>query len=119
MSNIYQEEIIDRSRHPRFSGALTEKTHQGEGVNATCGDEIRWEIEASNGIITKAHHICRACAICVASADIFAEQITGTSFEDAKTASREEHIERLGIPLSPVRLKCALLPLETFSLIDL
>ena len=119
MSNIYQEEIIDRSRHPRFAGELIEKTHQGEGVNATCGDEIRWEVEVSDGIITKAHHICRACAICVASADIFAELITGKPFEEAKKANREEHIDRLGIPLSPVRLKCALLPLETLSLIDL
>jgi nitrogen fixation NifU-like protein len=115
MIDLYQAQILDRSKEPRFRGSLDHKTHSAEGANLSCGDEIVWEAEVRDGIMTTLRHNGRACSICTASADLLAESLTGKPLSEVQSWTTENVTEALGIPLSPTRLKCALLPLEALK----
>ena len=38
LRELYQEVILDHSRHPRHFGVLEHATHKAEGYNPLCGD---------------------------------------------------------------------------------
>ncbi|MCC2631375.1 MAG: system FeS assembly protein NifU family [Patescibacteria group bacterium] len=115
MFDMVQELIFDRYKHPLHSGSVEGANLIGEGANPVCGDEIRIEARIENGIITEMKHACRACAICTASADLLIEEWLGKSLEEARSFTTGAVTELVGIPLSPLRIKCALLPLETLK----
>jgi len=115
MFSLEQQEIFDRYKHPQFAGSFEDADLIAEGINQSCGDEVKIFLKLDDKKITKARHICRACAICTASTDFLLEKLEGESIEVIDTISVEEITERVGIPLSPIRLKCALLPLEALK----
>ena len=41
LRELYQEVILDHSRHPHHFGALAAATHHGEGYNPLCGDRVK------------------------------------------------------------------------------
>ena len=41
LRELYQEVILDHSRHPRHFGVLAGATHTGEGYNPLCGDRVK------------------------------------------------------------------------------
>jgi nitrogen fixation NifU-like protein len=53
----------------------------------------------------------RGCAISQASASLLTSRVKGQSLDDIKKLERDDVVKMLGIPISPVRLKCALLSL--------
>lgn len=115
MSDLYQSQILDRARHPHYQGEVADATHFAEGANLSCGDELTWQARVENDIIITIHHQTRACAVCTASADLLAEQLENKPLNDIQNWTTEKVQELLGIPLSPIRLKCALLPLEALK----
>ena len=118
MLDIYQQQIIDRSQHPQFRGVVANATHTATGANLSCGDEIRFEARIEAGSIQEIKHQGRACAVCTASADLLAEHLTDKPLSVIQETKKEGIPAMLGIPLSPVRLKCALLPLETLKSLE-
>jgi nitrogen fixation NifU-like protein len=114
-----QEEIFDRYKHPKFAGQLSASDYQKDGSNQSCGDEVHWELklDPSGKIIEKLRHQSRACAICTVSADILAEKLQGKSIQEIGEFKLANLQEELGIQLSPARLKCLALPLETLQAI--
>jgi nitrogen fixation NifU-like protein len=115
MLDIYQAQILDRSKNPRFKGTVEGATHKAEGANLSCGDEVSWQLKINDEKITTIRHYGRSCAVCTASADLLAEELENKSVEEIQQWNSERIQELLGIPLSPIRLKCALLPLETLK----
>ena len=53
----------------------------------------------------------RGCAISQAATSMLTEIVKGRTAEEVATLPRDELLEEIGIPLTPVRLKCALLGL--------
>ena len=45
LRELYQEVILDHSRHPRRFGTLAHATHEGEGYNPLCGDKVKVYLE--------------------------------------------------------------------------
>lgn len=116
MFDLYQQQILDRYKNPHHKGHIETFTHQADGANYVCGDEIHWEISLDEqGSVTGLKHDTRACAICTASADLLADQFLNQPAQKIPATTAEAVTELLGIPLSPTRLKCALLPLETLK----
>jgi nitrogen fixation NifU-like protein len=113
-ANLYQEQILDRYHHPRHQGII-EDAAKHEGANRTCGDEITIYLRTDAGVITDLRFESRACAICTASADLLADRLISQPETEIAQITPKEVQKMLGIPLSPIRLKCALLPLETLK----
>jgi nitrogen fixation protein NifU and related proteins len=108
--DMYQEVILQHYRAPRNFGPLEGADRVGEEFNPLCGDHItlRLKVDPSTQKIQEVRFQGDGCAISVASTSMLTEKLAGLSLEDAGHVSRDDVLQSLGIPLSPVRVKCAL-----------
>ena len=113
MSSIYQDIILDHYRNPRHHGTLDHPTHQAKALNASCGDKLQMDIIIKNDIIEEVRFSGVGCAISQASASLLCEAITRKSVREALAMEPKSVLELLGVTLSPSRIKCGLLSLET------
>ncbi len=108
--DMYQEVILQHYRSPRNFGPLEGADRVGEESNPLCGDHItlRLKVDPTSQKIQEVRFQGDGCAISVASTSMLTEKISGLTLEDAGHLSPEDVLKFLGIPLSPVRVKCAL-----------
>jgi nitrogen fixation protein NifU and related proteins len=108
--DMYQEVILQHYRAPHNFGPLDGADRVGEESNPLCGDHItvRLKVAPESHKIDAVRFQGDGCAISVASASMLTEKLAGLSLEEAGRISQDEVIKSLGIPLSPVRVKCAL-----------
>lgn len=113
---MYQEQILDHYKRPRNKGVLDAPTHEARASNPLCGDEIALYLRVdSSNRIADIRFQGQGCAISQASASMLTEGVRGRTLDEARTLSRDEVLRRLGIPLSAVRMKCALLSLHVLQ----
>ncbi len=113
MDDFYREIILDHYKNPAQKGRLEDSNYAFEDENPLCGDFIHIDIKTNDqGIITDAKFDGHGCAISMASADMLLESLIGKTIDEAKKLTKQDILSMLGIELSPVRLKCALLPLK-------
>jgi nitrogen fixation NifU-like protein len=115
MSDIYQETILDHYRNPRNHGTLDHPTHQARALNASCGDKLQMDIRVKNGIIDDVRFSGTGCAISQASASLLTEAVLKKEVREALTLEPQDILKLLGVTLSPSRIKCGLLSLETLK----
>lgn len=130
LDELYREVILDHHRRPRGRRPLPRPDVVAEGVNPSCGDEVRLELELEGDRIVDAAVLGRGCAVSTASGSILAEMVRGLTLEEARRLAgafkRVMHggevpsevdlgdLEALtGVRKFPVRIKCALLPWVT------
>jgi nitrogen fixation protein NifU and related proteins len=108
--DMYQEVILQHYRAPRNFGPLEDADRVGEESNPLCGDHItvRLKVDPASQTIREVRFQGDGCAISVASASMLTEKLAGLSLQDAGRLTQEDVLKSLGIPLSPVRVKCAL-----------
>ena len=109
---MYKEHILEHYKHPHNFGELKGATHAHHEHNPLCGDDITVYTIIKNGKIAEVKFTGHGCAISMASASLVTDKIKGMSAEKAGKLKKEDVLGMLAIPISPVRLKCALLPLE-------
>ena len=115
---LYREVILDHYKNPRGHGLLDDPDAQAEGQNPLCGDEISIYVafDPDGDTIDEVKFSGRGCAISQAATSMLTEMVRGRSATEVATLPRDELLEEIGIPLTPVRLKCALLGLSTLKL---
>jgi nitrogen fixation protein NifU and related proteins len=108
--DMYQEIILQHYRAPRNFGTLPEATRTGEESNPLCGDHIRFDlkIDSSTMMVDDVKFSGDGCAISVASASLLTQRVKGKPIAEVEALTREDVFKLIGIPLSPVRVKCAL-----------
>ena len=113
MDELYRDVILDHYKNPRGHGEMQEPDAQADGLNPLCGDEVSIFVSfAEDGdTIEEVKFQGRGCAISQASTSMLTEMVQGRSAVAVAAMNREELLEEVGIPLTPVRLKCALLGL--------
>jgi nitrogen fixation NifU-like protein len=111
--SIYQEHILDHYHNPRRYGILNQPTHSSDTKNISCGDSLHMDICVSNDTIQNIGWTGQGCAISQASASMLAEYAKGKTIMGIKSLAPKDLLKLLGLELSPNRLKCALLSLET------
>jgi nitrogen fixation protein NifU and related proteins len=109
MDDFYRENILDHYKNPRNSGHLDHPTATAEGVNPLCGDELSVELEITDDVVQDVRFNGRGCAISQAAASMISDVAKGKTVAEVRSLGSEDVLEELGIPLSPIRLKCALL----------
>ena len=111
MQEIYKENILDHFKHPRNFGKLAGAHAGAKEVNTICGDEVNVELKVKVGEITDIKFHGQGCAISQAAASILTEEVKGKKLEEVQRMEKDDILKMLGIPISPARLKCALLAL--------
>jgi nitrogen fixation protein NifU and related proteins len=110
---MYQEHILDHYKNPHNFGHLDKATHRLRGNNPLCGDDLTLEFVIKNEVIEAVKFEGVGCAISMASASLLTDRLKGMKVAEAMQLRKEDILEMLQIPIGPVRLKCALLSLET------
>ena len=109
---IYRENILDHYTHPRNFGKLEKFDAEHREFNPLCGDEATVQIKVENNIIKDIKFHGKGCAISMAASSLLLSELKGKKIENIKNLSKEFVFDLLSIPISPVRVKCALLCLE-------
>ena len=114
---LYRELILDHYKNPRNHGLLEQADASAEGMNPLCGDEITVSVRlGQNDVIEDVGFEGRGCAISQAATSMLTDLVKGKTVEEVGMMPKEELLEELGIPLTPVRLKCAILGLGVLKL---
>ena len=114
---LYREVILDHYKNPRSHGLLEPADASAEGQNPLCGDEITVSVRFGEGDTIEAIGFeGRGCAISQAATSMLTELVRGRSAQEVAEMPKDELLEEIGIPLTPVRLKCAILGLGVLKL---
>lgn len=109
---MYRDEILDLYRNPRNEGEL-DTGISSEGENPSCGDSTEIFVEIEDGEVIDVKHRTEGCAVSTAAISIVTDEIKGMNVGEVKALNRDWMLEKLGIEVSPMRIKCALLGLKT------
>ena len=111
--DLYREIILDHYKNPRGHGVMEGPDAAAEGQNPLCGDEVSIYVrfEPDGETIDDVKFSGRGCAISQAATSMLTEMVKGRSAGEIASLPKEELLDEVGIPLTPVRLKCALLGL--------
>ena len=135
LRELYQEVILDHSRHPRHYGTLDHASHKAEGYNPLCGDKVTVYLKLdADGRVGDIKFEGKGCAISQASASMMTDMLKGRTGEEADKLMQgflhlvkgedasdlpEDDRERLevmgGISEFPMRVKCATLAWHTYK----
>jgi nitrogen fixation protein NifU and related proteins len=110
---LYREVILDHYKNPRGHGVIESADAAAEGQNPLCGDEVAIYVALGEDgeTIDEIKFSGRGCAISQAATSMLTEMVQGRKATEIALMPRDELLEEIGIPLTPIRLKCALLGL--------
>ena len=110
---LYREIILDHYKNPRGHGVIEGADASAEGQNPLCGDEVSIYVsfEPDGDTIEDVKFSGRGCAISQAATSMLMEMVKGRSATEVASLSKDQLLDEVGIPLTPIRLKCALLGL--------
>lgn len=133
LDGLYRELILDHFKNPRNHGDLPDADIEVEGVNPLCGDQIHLTLKLENDKIQDIHFSGKGCSISQSSASMMTEALKGKPLsatdglvagfkrmmlEKGAAEDLPEDLEDLasleGVKKYPVRIKCAVLPWNTF-----
>jgi nitrogen fixation protein NifU and related proteins len=135
LRELYQDVILDHSRHPRHFGTMEHATHMGEGFNPLCGDRVKLYLQVGpDNRIADIKFEGRGCAISQASASLMTDMLIGRTIEEAEKLmggflhlvkgedardlaadDREKLDVMAGVSAFPMRVKCATLAWHTMK----
>ena len=116
MDDLYRDEILEHYREPHNFGTLPAPDAVHEGHNPLCGDRITMMLAVDeDGTISDVAFNGRGCAISQASASMLTDEVRGRPLAEVEAMTNQDILDLLGIEISPARLKCALLSLETMQ----
>ena len=114
---LYRELILDHYKNPRNHGLLDPADAHAEGQNPLCGDELAVTVRfGDDDVIEEVGFDGRGCAISQAATSMLSDLVKGRTAEQVAAMPSQELLDELGIPLTPVRLKCAILGLGVLKL---
>jgi nitrogen fixation NifU-like protein len=114
-NSIYREIILEHYKNPANRGTLDPADFTYQDVNPLCGDEIRIDVRVQDDHVSEIRFSGRGCAVSQASASILTEMVEGKSLAEVRAIGRDELLEEIGIPVSPARMKCAMLGLKVLK----
>lgn len=132
LRELYQEVILDHSKHPRNFRELENPSHDSKGHNPLCGDRLSLYLMVENDVIRDVSFKGAGCAISTASASMMTEALKGKTTKEAdalfesfhdvvtgKEGADEDALGKLavfaGVRDYPVRVKCATLAWHTLK----
>ena len=137
LRELYQEIILDHSRHPHNSGEIENASGTAQGNNPLCGDRITVYVTLDGETVKDVGFDGKGCAISTASASMMTELLKGKTraeaealfakFHDLVTGQdvapgdgvADDEFDKLmvlsGVSQFPMRVKCATLAWHTLN----
>ena len=136
VASLYNEQFMDHVAHPDYKYELEGATHEHDGINPSCGDELHLAVRmGADGRIAEAAYTGHGCAVSMASADMMSDLMVGKTPQEAialcdlfkgMITGDEKDVDLLEEKLDeaamlkdvshmPARVKCAELAWRTLS----
>lgn len=133
LKSLYRDTLLRHSREPKNKGIIENADASFELKNPLCGDIITLYLNVDQKQIAQARFEAQCCSICMASASMMTEKVTGSELqremdfadslikmlgnpEHSLTLSDHEEIQSLaGVKSFPSRIRCATLPWEALK----
>ena len=131
VDDLYQEIIMDHSKHPRNCHFMGDANRHAEGFNPLCGDKLKLYLRVEGGIVKDVSFEGSGCAISTASASLMTESLKGKTKEEAMKLLDNFHdllttdspvsqelgklVVFCGVKDYPARVKCATLAWHTLK----
>ena len=105
------EQFLVNADFPYRRGRLAAPSLTGHARNPYCGDLVRLDLSLDeSGCVREARHDGHGCLISRTAASLLCGEIEGKSLTELRAMPPEAMLELLGLPLTPLRRVCALLP---------
>lgn len=117
MNDMYRDHLLDHYENPRKQGSLNAPTGTHEDCNPLCGDCLRIDVQVSQDghTLTDAVFSGQGCIVSQAAASMLLEDVVGKDVETVRNLPPEYLLALVGAPLTPARVKCALLSLKVLK----
>jgi len=114
--SLYREEILEHYKRPHNWGPMEDPDLEFSDNNPLCGDELTVMLRVGDdGTVEDVRFEGHGCAISQAAASMISDVVKGKTVAEVAALGREDVLEELGIPLTPIRLKCALLSVNVLK----
>lgn len=111
---MYNQTILEHAKYPQNMRSMENPTIKQSGANPLCGDSLELYLKLDQGVVREVSFTGEGCAVSKAAASVLSEALPGKSKEDIEKMTTEDMLVLLGgATLSPARIKCAILALET------
>ncbi len=128
---LYQQVILDHNQNPRHFHSMDNATHEADGHNPLCGDQIKVYLFVKDNLIKDISFEGSGCAISKASSSLMTTTLIGKTTDEA-TKLFEEYQTLIttgkgdsnilgklavmsGVHKFPARVKCAILSWHTLK----
>lgn len=106
---IYTELILEHNKNPSNFGRLEDADSHSRDLNPSCGDVIEIFLKFNDKKLSDVKFDGKGCAVSQASASMLTEAIKEKTVEELIDFNKDDMLNLLGISLTPLRRKCALL----------
>jgi nitrogen fixation protein NifU and related proteins len=113
--SAYREMIIEHYKNPMNHFKMVNPSIEVYDSNPVCGDEVTVYLRIKDNKIEEISFQGNGCAISQAATSILTDELVGLTLDEVNEFGQEKIRELLGVPLSPVRLKCALLGIKVIQ----
>jgi nitrogen fixation NifU-like protein len=135
LRELYQEVILDHSKHPHNFREMAEANRRADGHNPLCGDRATVFLRVEGDVVRDVSFKGSGCSISTASASMMTDALRGRTLAEAealferfhelvtadpsRAATASAELGKLGVFAGvhefPVRVKCASLPWHTMK----
>jgi nitrogen fixation NifU-like protein len=113
---MYQDNIMDHYESPSHRGTLEHPTFEIRDLNPLCGDEVRIQARLDDeSRLVAVRFEGKGCVISLAAASMLMEEVEGKTLDEVKKMGRQGMLDLLGVPLTMMRVKCAMLALRALE----
>src|SRR6516165_11087634 len=100
LRELYQELILEHSKHPRNYRELADASRKVEGYNPLCGDHFTVFVRLDGDVIRDISFQGSGCAISKSSASVMTQTLKGKTREQAEDLFQRFHDLLTGNPQS-------------------
>lgn len=112
-----KDRLLDYFESREDRGPLPEAAASVSHRHPACGDAVDLAVRVEASLLQTLRFEARGCMVSQAAAAMLCEALEGQPVDRLNTFSASDMLALVGLPLSPRRIACALLPLEAARLL--
>lgn len=110
-----QERLRSHYTHPHNKGVVEGANLNSRLSNPSCGDVSFFSARIEEGVIQHVMFEGEGCVISIATSSLLTDVIRGKTVDEVLAYDAQFICSLLEMQLGPVRIRCALLPLQTLQ----
>ena len=114
--DMYRMIILEHNKQPHNKGTIEHPDVCYKEKNPLCGDEIQMDaVIDEQGNVKEIKFDGHGCAISQATASLLTDNVKDLPIDDILALKKQEILDLLGIDLTFMRIKCAMLSLHVLQ----